>query len=136
MLSALCPNCDQYPPILDFLVWLGYISSCINPLIYTIFSEKFRKAFKLILCCKFRQTKSKSYSFKNFNEFKFSRERKNSGIINNRKSRSVKLSIVSFSQSKLSTESSNDEFTRMGYLRFIKPQTNETILESENSFSN
>jgi hypothetical protein len=131
MLSALCPNCDQYPPILDFLVWLGYISSCINPLIYTIFSKNFRKAFKLILCCKIRRSSLKKYSFKRINEFKFSRNRNDSSINMNKQQRSIKLSIISFSQSKFTTESSTDEFTRMGYLRFIKPQTDDTILESE-----
>jgi hypothetical protein len=49
----------------------------------------------------------------------------------NKQQRSIKLSIISFSQSKFTTESSTDEFTRMGYLRFIKPQTDDTILESE-----
>lgn len=37
--------------------WLGYINSCVNPIIYTIFNMEFRRAFKKILstsfgCCK------------------------------------------------------------------------------------
>lgn len=29
--------------------WLGYINSCVNPIIYTIFNMEFRRAFKRIL---------------------------------------------------------------------------------------
>ncbi|CAG2181924.1 unnamed protein product, partial [Oppiella nova] len=32
-------------------LWLGYISSIINPIIYTIFNRNFRRAFKRILLC-------------------------------------------------------------------------------------
>ena len=66
MLSAICSSCNQYPQILDFLVWLGYISSCINPLIYNAFNEKFRRAFKTIITCKIRNFKK--YSFQRRNE--------------------------------------------------------------------
>ena len=33
----------------NLTTWLGYLNSCINPLIYTIFNPEFRKAFKKIL---------------------------------------------------------------------------------------
>jgi len=33
-----------------FLLWLGYFNSMLNPIIYTIFSPDFRKAFKRLLC--------------------------------------------------------------------------------------
>ncbi|EYC12589.1 hypothetical protein Y032_0046g1313 [Ancylostoma ceylanicum] len=33
--------------------WLGYINSSLNPLIYTVFDQRFRTAFRAILCCSF-----------------------------------------------------------------------------------
>ena len=41
-----------------FIVWLGYINSTINPIIYTVFNIDFRRAFKSLLfsdrCCRRR----------------------------------------------------------------------------------
>lgn len=50
---------DCRPPMMVYLItsWLGYINSCVNPIIYTIFNMEFRRAFKKILttgsnnCC-------------------------------------------------------------------------------------
>lgn len=42
--------CDIDPMLFSFLVWLGYINSFMNPIIYTIFNAEFRRAFKKILC--------------------------------------------------------------------------------------
>ena len=44
--SALC---DVDPWLFSFLVWLGYINSFLNPVIYTIFNAEFRRAFQRIL---------------------------------------------------------------------------------------
>uniref|UniRef100_A0A1I8JRS6 G_PROTEIN_RECEP_F1_2 domain-containing protein n=1 Tax=Macrostomum lignano TaxID=282301 RepID=A0A1I8JRS6_9PLAT len=33
-----------------FIVWLGYVNSFLNPVIYTIFNNEFRKAFKKLPC--------------------------------------------------------------------------------------
>jgi hypothetical protein len=41
--------CNIEPWLLSFLVWLGYINSFLNPVIYTIFNAEFRRAFKKIL---------------------------------------------------------------------------------------
>ena len=48
------PKCDIDVNVMGFFVWLGYINSFLNPVIYTIFNPEFRKAFKKILseCCK------------------------------------------------------------------------------------
>ncbi|KAL4228729.1 G-protein coupled receptor [Mactra antiquata] len=43
------PTCDIDPYLMGFFVWLGYINSFLNPVIYTIFNPEFRKAFKKIL---------------------------------------------------------------------------------------
>ncbi|XP_030634817.1 5-hydroxytryptamine receptor 1F [Chanos chanos] len=44
-----CPSCSTSALLADILTWLGYMNSLINPLIYTIFNEDFKKAFKKLL---------------------------------------------------------------------------------------
>lgn len=44
-----CPSCHISPLLADFLTWLGYLNSLINPLIYTIFNEDFKKAFQKLI---------------------------------------------------------------------------------------
>lgn len=47
----ICSSCIPSNEITTLLTWLGYLNSLINPLIYTIFNEDFKKAFhKLIKC--------------------------------------------------------------------------------------
>ncbi|XP_062857109.1 5-hydroxytryptamine receptor 1E [Trichomycterus rosablanca] len=40
------------PLVSDFLTWLGYLNSLINPLLYTSFNDDFKQAFKKLLSCK------------------------------------------------------------------------------------
>lgn len=51
--ALILPICGESCPLPDFVfsifLWLGYINSMINPIIYTIFSLDFRTAFKKIL---------------------------------------------------------------------------------------
>lgn len=37
-------------PIPTLILWLGYMNSACNPLIYTVFNVEFRTAFKRLLC--------------------------------------------------------------------------------------
>ena len=48
ILVPLCPSC--YIPVyaFDLAFWLGYMNSAFNPVIYTIFNQDFRKAFRKI----------------------------------------------------------------------------------------
>lgn len=51
VINNICISCIPSNEITTFLTWLGYLNSLINPLIYTIFNEDFKKAFhKLIKC--------------------------------------------------------------------------------------
>jgi hypothetical protein len=37
-------------PLPTLILWLGYMNSACNPLIYTVFNVEFRTAFKRLLC--------------------------------------------------------------------------------------
>ncbi|KAG9511128.1 5-hydroxytryptamine receptor 2A [Fragariocoptes setiger] len=48
------------PQVLTTFQWLGYLSSTINPVIYTVFNRNFRRAFRRILLCQ-RLSSSRRY---------------------------------------------------------------------------
>ena len=52
LLMPLCSSCDPGPKVFSLFLWLGYANSTLNPLIYTVFSPDFRKAFAKQLCMK------------------------------------------------------------------------------------
>ncbi|KAG5676331.1 hypothetical protein PVAND_006175 [Polypedilum vanderplanki] len=43
-------ECEVSPVIISLFLWLGYFNSTLNPILYTIFNQDFRNAFKRILC--------------------------------------------------------------------------------------
>jgi len=52
-ITRLCKSCNlklMYK-LLDWFVWVGYLSSGINPLVYTMFSRQFRRTFVRMLTC-------------------------------------------------------------------------------------
>uniref|UniRef100_A0A1L8DK94 Putative muscarinic acetylcholine receptor n=2 Tax=Nyssomyia neivai TaxID=330878 RepID=A0A1L8DK94_9DIPT len=51
IIFAACPNCHVPENVVDTCLWLGYVSSTINPIIYTIFNKTFRAAFIRLLRC-------------------------------------------------------------------------------------
>jgi dopamine receptor D2 len=42
-------TCRVNPVVMSSFVWLGYINSALNPVIYTIFNVEFRRAFDRLL---------------------------------------------------------------------------------------
>ena len=48
---GVCPECNIDESFFKYVLWLGYTSSLINPIIYTVFNLSFRKAFIRILTC-------------------------------------------------------------------------------------
>ncbi|XP_023347461.1 5-hydroxytryptamine receptor 1B [Eurytemora carolleeae] len=58
-ISPVCPLCTEqsngcciYPAVFSCVFWLGYSNSAINPIIYTVFNQDFRRAFHKIIKCK------------------------------------------------------------------------------------
>nr|XP_020635847.1 alpha-2B adrenergic receptor [Pogona vitticeps] len=57
-LRAVCPpeRCPIPESTFKFFFWIGYCNSSLNPVIYTIFNQDFRKAFRKILCRQWTRT--------------------------------------------------------------------------------
>ncbi|XP_053679711.1 uncharacterized protein LOC128730661 [Anopheles nili] len=55
LLPSVCAHCedniDQW--VFEFVTWLGYASSLVNPIFYTIFNKAFRDAFRKVLLCRY-----------------------------------------------------------------------------------
>jgi len=51
VVMSFCPACQRStdPRVVNFVVWLGYVNSSLNPLIYTVFNVDFRRAFAALL---------------------------------------------------------------------------------------
>ncbi|XP_068081924.1 tyramine receptor 1 [Anabrus simplex] len=52
VILPFCTNCCPSEKLINFITWLGYINSALNPIIYTIFNLDFRRAFKKLLYIK------------------------------------------------------------------------------------
>ncbi|XP_028303823.1 alpha-2A adrenergic receptor [Gouania willdenowi] len=50
MLKTLCESCLVPDTLFKFFFWFGYCNSALNPIIYTIFNNDFRRSFQKILC--------------------------------------------------------------------------------------
>nr|XP_046247217.1 5-hydroxytryptamine receptor 2B [Scatophagus argus]XP_046247218.1 5-hydroxytryptamine receptor 2B [Scatophagus argus] len=58
--SALCTSCDKdvIKCLMEIFVWVGYVSSGINPLVYTLFNKTYRQAFTRYITCNYRNCAS------------------------------------------------------------------------------
>nr|WOZ50829.1 octopamine tyramine receptor [Rhipicephalus microplus]WOZ50831.1 octopamine tyramine receptor [Rhipicephalus microplus]WOZ50848.1 octopamine tyramine receptor [Rhipicephalus microplus] len=54
--AAFCDHCVQSDRLVNFITWLGYVNSALNPVIYTVFNTDFRRAFRSLLCSGNRRT--------------------------------------------------------------------------------
>ncbi|XP_055363772.1 5-hydroxytryptamine receptor 2B isoform X2 [Betta splendens] len=54
--SVLCTSCDVnvITRLMEIFVWVGYVSSGINPLVYTLFNKTFRQAFTRYITCNYK----------------------------------------------------------------------------------
>ncbi|XP_070539566.1 5-hydroxytryptamine receptor 2B-like [Ptychodera flava] len=53
---GFCPHCNIPSSVFLVFTWLGYVSSGINPCIYTLFNKDFRHSFYRILTCHKKST--------------------------------------------------------------------------------
>lgn len=49
VILPFCASCCPTDKFINFITWLGYINSALNPIIYTIFNLDFRRAFKKLV---------------------------------------------------------------------------------------
>ncbi|TMW47364.1 hypothetical protein DOY81_007558 [Sarcophaga bullata] len=52
VILPFCSTCCPTAKFKNFITWLGYINSVLNPIIYTIFNLDYRRAFKRLLVIK------------------------------------------------------------------------------------
>ncbi|XP_025896731.1 5-hydroxytryptamine receptor 2C isoform X2 [Nothoprocta perdicaria] len=60
IMSVLCKEaCDKglLSELLDVFVWVGYVCSGINPLVYTLFNKTYRRAFSNYIRCQYKTGK-------------------------------------------------------------------------------
>ncbi|XP_066577082.1 alpha-2C adrenergic receptor [Amia ocellicauda] len=49
-------SCEIPETLFKFFFWIGYCNSSLNPVIYTIFNQDFRRAFQKILCKRWKKS--------------------------------------------------------------------------------
>lgn len=54
ILTVLCKDCQFEPLLIIAFVWLGYVSSTLNPIIYTMFNKTFKMTFLKLLKCQYK----------------------------------------------------------------------------------
>ena len=59
---GVCSSCAIDVALFKVFLWLGYVSSTLNPIIYTIFNKTFKRTFIRILQCKFYTRKLQRFS--------------------------------------------------------------------------
>lgn len=59
---GICSSCDIDVALFKVFLWLGYVSSTLNPIIYTIFNKTFKRTFIRVLQCKFYTRKLHRFS--------------------------------------------------------------------------
>ncbi|KAJ8978304.1 hypothetical protein NQ317_014509 [Molorchus minor] len=67
IIFAACPDCKVPKHVVVVCLWLGYVSSTINPIIYTVFNKTFRAAFIRLLLCRCQRL-SRPVRYRSVNE--------------------------------------------------------------------
>lgn len=61
-IRSFCDDCYINIHFQSAIIWLGYVNSGINPILYTLFNGEFRKAFKKLVRCNKKQKPSRTRS--------------------------------------------------------------------------
>lgn len=71
--SVLCESCNVnlVERLLDIFVWVGYVSSGVNPLVYTLFNKTFRGAFTRYITCNFGTKRALRTQHRNLTKIAF-----------------------------------------------------------------
>ena len=86
ILQGVCERCPINRNLLEGFVWLGYVSSTINPLVYTIFNRNFRLKFiALLKChCLYSSSQQKQFSYyQSHSSLHGSRLQRKNGLLQN-----------------------------------------------------
>ncbi|KAL4648244.1 5-hydroxytryptamine receptor 2A-like [Arapaima gigas] len=62
VMNALCSGACKQPllgKLLNVFVWVGYSSSGVNPLVYTLFNKTYRRAFSRYMRCRYSELRHK-----------------------------------------------------------------------------
>ncbi|XP_074787703.1 5-hydroxytryptamine receptor 2A isoform X2 [Athene noctua] len=60
VMAVICKeSCNQevIGGLLNVFVWIGYLSSAVNPLVYTLFNKTYRSAFSRYIQCRYKEEK-------------------------------------------------------------------------------
>ncbi|XP_065534310.1 5-hydroxytryptamine receptor 2A isoform X2 [Lathamus discolor] len=60
VMAVICKeSCNQevVGELLNVFVWIGYLSSAVNPLVYTLFNKTYRSAFSRYIQCRYKEEK-------------------------------------------------------------------------------
>nr|6WGT_A Chain A, 5-hydroxytryptamine receptor 2A,Soluble cytochrome b562 fusion [synthetic construct]6WGT_B Chain B, 5-hydroxytryptamine receptor 2A,Soluble cytochrome b562 fusion [synthetic construct]6WGT_C Chain C, 5-hydroxytryptamine receptor 2A,Soluble cytochrome b562 fusion [synthetic construct]6WH4_A Chain A, 5-hydroxytryptamine receptor 2A,Soluble cytochrome b562 fusion [synthetic construct]6WH4_B Chain B, 5-hydroxytryptamine receptor 2A,Soluble cytochrome b562 fusion [synthetic construct]6W len=60
IMAVICKescNEDVIGALLNVFVWIGYASSAVNPLVYTLFNKTYRSAFSRYIQCQYKENK-------------------------------------------------------------------------------
>ena len=55
ILTAICDSCTFDHLMVTIFVWLGYVSSTLNPVIYTVFNRTFRTTIIKLMRCQYKR---------------------------------------------------------------------------------
>lgn len=59
IMTPLCHDCNFKAALYASFNWLGYMSSTLNPIIYTMFNKTFKMTFKKLLLCRYDRIQRK-----------------------------------------------------------------------------